>query len=140
MEWAVRQHGVLTFRLVQVLSGHGCFGKYLHVVARRETTPGCHHCDCSEDSAQHTLESCPAWAEQRRDLAGVIGEDLSLSAVARAMVGGDRAWTAVANFCENVILQKEAAERAREDSLLWDPIRRRRAGRRRRAHMRLMPP
>ncbi|CAH2106967.1 unnamed protein product [Euphydryas editha] len=114
-EWTVRQYSSL--------SGHGCFGKYLHVVARRETTPDCHHSDCCEDSAQHTRDtsvSCPAWAEQRRDLAAVIGEDLSPPAVARALVGGNRAWTAVAIFCENVISQKEAAERARKDLLFSD--------------------
>ncbi|CAH2092090.1 unnamed protein product [Euphydryas editha] len=53
----VESTAALTFRLVQVLSG--LLGKYLYVVTRRETTPGCQHCNCSEDSAQHTLESCP---------------------------------------------------------------------------------
>lgn len=132
-EWAVRQHGTLSFRLVQVLTGHGCFGKYLHTVARREVSPMCHHCGCGEDSAQHTLEQCPAWEVQRRELTAVIGNDLALPAVVMAM-GNARSWEAVASFCEEVILQKEAAERTREDSLLADPLRRRRAGRRRRAY------
>ncbi|CAH2227082.1 jg25023, partial [Pararge aegeria aegeria] len=33
--WLKRRHGALTYRLVQVLTGHGCFGKYLHGIARR---------------------------------------------------------------------------------------------------------
>ncbi|CAB3230287.1 unnamed protein product [Arctia plantaginis] len=139
-EWAGRQHGTLSFRLTQVLSGHGCFGKYLYSVARRESSPACHHCDCSEDSAQHTLAVCPAWATQRRALTAVIGADLSLPAVIRSMAGSDSCFTAVATFCEEVISQKEAAEKAREDDLHSDLIRRRRTGRRRRAHLRLMPP
>lgn len=37
-----RKREPLTFRLVQVLTGHGFFSKYLHRVERREMTPSCH--------------------------------------------------------------------------------------------------
>lgn len=40
-EWLVRQHGVLPFRLMQILTEDGCFWKYM---IRREETPWCHHC------------------------------------------------------------------------------------------------
>lgn len=139
-EWVRRRHGTMSFRLVQVLSGHGCFGKYLHKVARREVTPVCHQCGCSEDTALHTLEHCPAWVVQRRALAAAIGADLSLPAVTKAMVDSRGAWEAVASFCEDVISQKEAAERLREEDSLADAIRRKRTGRRRRRHGDLMPP
>ena len=36
LEWVDRRHGGLTYRLVQIITGHGCFGEYLHRVARRE--------------------------------------------------------------------------------------------------------
>ena len=49
----------LTYRVTQVLTGHGCFGKYLHRI-RKEATARCHHCHVSVDSAQHTLEFCSA--------------------------------------------------------------------------------
>jgi hypothetical protein len=52
-----------------------------------------------------------------------------------AMVGNERAWKAVASFCEAVMSQKEAAEREREEDALATPLRRRREGRRRRAHV-----
>ncbi|KAJ0174432.1 hypothetical protein K1T71_009540 [Dendrolimus kikuchii] len=97
-----------------VLSGHGCFGRYLCRIGR-EATSGCHHCDTGdEDTALHTLQECPAWAEQRRDLVAVTGLDLSLPAVVRTMVGSNTGWTAVSSFCEHVILAKEEAERERE--------------------------
>ncbi|XP_063834030.1 uncharacterized protein LOC135083223 [Ostrinia nubilalis] len=32
-----RPHGFLTFRLAQVLTGHGCFGSYLHRIGREES-------------------------------------------------------------------------------------------------------
>lgn len=138
-EWLERRHGALTFRLTQVLSGHGCFGKYLCRIGR-EPTPGCHHCSCLDDTAQHTLEECPAWAVQRRDLVAAVGaaDTLSLPDMIQSMVGSESAWDAVASFCEEVMLAKEAAEREREDTTSL-PIRSRRTGRRR-AQNDLRPP
>nr|XP_032519012.1 uncharacterized protein LOC116771300 [Danaus plexippus plexippus] len=86
-EWLERRYGVLTFRLTQVLSGHGCFGRYLFRI-RREETPGCRHCDDQpEDTVEHTVAECPAWAEHRRVLRVAIGGgDLSRAALVQAMV------------------------------------------------------
>ncbi|XP_048002107.1 uncharacterized protein LOC125238727 [Leguminivora glycinivorella] len=139
-DWLEREWGSLTFRLVQVLTGHGCFGSYLHRFARREVTAECHQCRCDEDTAQHTLEECPAWAGQRRDLVAVVGDDLSLPAVVKAMVANERSWKAVLFFCEDVMSQKEAAEREREADPASHPIRRKHTGARRRAYAHLLPP
>ena len=49
----------LTYRVTHVLTGHGCFGEYLHRIGK-EATAHSHHCDASVDSAQYTLEYCPA--------------------------------------------------------------------------------
>ena len=117
-----------------MLSGHGCFGKYLCQVAGREPTAVCHHCvGCDEDTARHTLEDCPAWAEQRRVLVAVVGSDLSLPALAAAIAGTETSFNALRSFCEDVISQKEQAERERETISLL-PVRRRRVGSRRRAY------
>lgn len=139
-KWVQRKFGTITFRLVQILSGHGCFGKYLHKIAGKETNSSCHSCGCIEDTAQHTLEVCPAWASERSALRAIIGFDLSLPAVVKAMVSSERSWTAVTSFCESIMSQKEAAERLRENNPLSDACRRRRPGRRRQAYADLMPP
>ncbi|XP_026737499.1 uncharacterized protein LOC113500798 [Trichoplusia ni] len=80
-EWVCRRHGE-----------HGCFSNYL--IARKESTRCCHHCDDSEDNAQHTLEVCSAWAIQRQyriqKLVAVLGGDLSLPSVIASMVGFQR--------------------------------------------------
>ncbi|KAL0852483.1 hypothetical protein ABMA28_000650 [Loxostege sticticalis] len=134
-------HGFLTYRLVQVLTGHGCFGNYLHKIGREES-PSCHECGAAVDTAQHTLAVCPGWEEQRRVLVGAVGQDLSLPSIVNAMLDDERAWKAMASFCETVMSQKEAAEREREDDPSAPPLRRRRRGRRRRAYDRssLAPP
>ncbi|KAL0860240.1 hypothetical protein ABMA27_010547 [Loxostege sticticalis] len=124
-----------------VLTGHGCFGNYLHKIGREES-PSCHECGAAVDSAQHTLAVCPGWEEQRRVLVGAVGQDLSLPSIVNAMLDDERAWKAMASFCETVMSQKEAAEREREDDPSAPPLRRRRRGRRRRAYDRssLAPP
>lgn len=63
---------------------------------------------------QHTLEECPSWEEKRRVLINVIGEDLSLSTIAKKMVESEEVWEAVVSFCVKAMTQKEKAERARE--------------------------
>lgn len=49
----------------------------------------------------------------RRDLCSEVGGDLSLPIVITKMLGSERSWKAVASFCEQVMSQKEAAERIR---------------------------
>ncbi|XP_037292216.1 uncharacterized protein LOC119188596 [Manduca sexta] len=115
-QWLDRHHGAPTFRLTQVLTGHGCFGAYLCRIAGKEESAACHHCgNCREDTAQHTLEECPAWTEERSALLAVIGSDLSLPTVVAAMVRSRRSWRAMASFCERAMSQKEAAERIGAD-------------------------
>jgi len=63
-EWIDRAQGEVTFRLTQVLTGHGCFGKYLRQIGRERTT-ACHHCDILCNTAQHTLIA-------RRDASSVV--------------------------------------------------------------------
>lgn len=140
-EWLDRAHGSLSFRLVQVLTGHGCFGKYLCRIAQREPTTECHNCRCDIDTAQHTLEECPAWDDERRTLVAVVGDDLSLPALIKSMLEEETSWDAVSSFCELVMVQKEAAEREREiSSNLLIRSRRVRRRRRRLSDVPLQPP
>ncbi|XP_047998301.1 uncharacterized protein LOC125235758 [Leguminivora glycinivorella] len=125
---------------MQILSGHGCFGRYLHKIAGREPTEECHECGAAVDTAQHTLEDCPVWGPERADLIAIVGPDLSLPAVVKSMVDSERSWQAMQIFCEEVMQQKEMAERAREIAPMADQRRRKRARRRRVAHDRRLPP
>lgn len=138
--WVDRKEGVLTFHLTQVLSGHGCFGNFLCRIGR-EQSAACHQCGAATDTAEHTLATCQEWEQPRQVLRAAIGPDLSLEAVANAMVSSTRSWDAVVSFCDTVIRRKEEAERERDP--LADPLadanRRRRTGRRRRLYGQLHP-
>ncbi|XP_041977427.1 uncharacterized protein LOC121731828 [Aricia agestis] len=127
-EWLGRKNGALSFRLTQVLTGHGCFGRYLCEIAGREETTRCHHCGEDRDTAAHTLTACPSWILQRAALTAAIGQDISLPTMVRAMLRSELEWKAVENFAEEVIAAKEEAEREREREAL-DPRRRRRTRR-----------
>ncbi|XP_041977486.1 uncharacterized protein LOC121731877 [Aricia agestis] len=119
-EWVDRDSGALSYRLTQVLTGHGCFGQYL---ARREQNTACHHCSDDRDTAQHTLLVCPAWIRQREALQATIRPDITLPAIVRAMLDSEHYWRAVEAFAEVVMSSKEEAERRREAEAL-DPQRR----------------
>ncbi|XP_071572270.1 uncharacterized protein [Temnothorax nylanderi] len=116
-EWVegVKQRFV-AFHAVQVITGHGCFGDYLHRIGK-ERTARCHYCPVAVDTAQHTLKICPRWEEERRVLRAAIGQDLSLSAVIATVVrpgdAGREAWRKFASFCDKVMSRKEADERVR---------------------------
>uniref|UniRef100_A0A2H1V8B9 SFRICE_038226 n=1 Tax=Spodoptera frugiperda TaxID=7108 RepID=A0A2H1V8B9_SPOFR len=112
------RHGVLTYRLTQVLTGHGSFGRFLFLIGREETA-GCHLCeDRPEDTVEHTMAVCSAWAEHRQVLRDVVSDgDLSRPALVQAMVRSEREWDAVSSFCEAVMLAKEEAGRPSRETL-----------------------
>lgn len=109
----IKRRDCITYRLTQILTGHGCFGEYLNRIGR-EPTASCHHCGGERDSAQHTLGECPAWSAERQILFDRIGQDLSLPNIIAAMLADETTWQEVVEFCEAVLLQKETAERERE--------------------------
>lgn len=113
IEWTTRGHGMLTFHMSQILTGHGCLNSYLHRI-RKVDSPMCAHCDLAEDDAQHTLEFCSEWAEQRAMLRAAIGEDLRLPRVVAQILESKENWMEFSRFCGNVLARKEEAERLRQ--------------------------
>ncbi|XP_033361895.1 uncharacterized protein LOC117240128 [Bombus vosnesenskii] len=99
--------------MTQVLTGHGVFGEFLKKIGW-EATDICHHCGEGRDTAQHTLELCPAWELPRYTLRHAIGEILTPSAIVEAIMRGAQEYEAVRLFCERVMLAKERAERERK--------------------------
>jgi len=122
--WMTRPWGAVTFRITQLLTGHGCFGTFLERIGKADTAI-CPFCEMVDDSPDHTISGCPEWREERAALVDVIGPDLSLSGIIGAMCGSKEGWLAFSAFAEKVMRSKEDAERAREAMLLspgtYDP-------------------
>lgn len=110
-EWTDARIG-LSFRMTQILTGHGCFGRYLHRIGK-ENTNKCWHCNSQNDTARHTLSHCPAWNRERVELRGEIGVDLSWEAIIRNL-RREKGRKAIYQFCEKVMTKKEVAERNRQ--------------------------
>lgn len=96
-QWSSRPWGGLVFHATQIIIGHGCFGHYLCYIGS-EPNSDCHHCGSRDDTAQHTLKFCPAWAEQRVVLVVAIGDDLSFSAIIVATLASEKSWKAFYSF------------------------------------------
>ena len=73
--WYYRRHGELSFHTSQMLTGHGCFQKYLYDIKKTES-PLCLYCKKDEDTAEHTFMECTHWEKQREETNLKIGKDL----------------------------------------------------------------
>jgi len=113
-EWMVRGWGGISFHMTQLLTGHGCFGKYLYRIGKEES-PSCWHCSGECDSSEHTLEWCPAWGVQRAEMreAILIGPEISLPTLVGRICTDKTAWAAFVRFASRVMTAKEDAERVR---------------------------
>ncbi|XP_018350294.1 PREDICTED: uncharacterized protein LOC108753310 [Trachymyrmex septentrionalis] len=115
--WMTRAHGGLTYRMTQIIVGHGCFEAYLHGI-RKSESPICRHCRAAMDNGVHTLLHCPSWDAERGNLFVALGLDLDLdrdyARMIEAIMDSSVTWTVFARFCEVVMRAKEEAKRDRE--------------------------
>lgn len=79
--WFNRQHpGELNYRTIQLITGHGSFANFLYRIGKANT-PICSYCKNSVDNAQHTLQECPEWDNERNILKNQMGENLEIRIV-----------------------------------------------------------
>jgi len=76
----------LTYRMTQVLSGHGCFQYYLNRMGRA-ASPLCIQCGNAVDTAEHTVLECPYWDGYRTELAERFGGRLTVSTLSKIVCG-----------------------------------------------------
>lgn len=111
--WLNRAHGNISFRLTQLLTGHGVFYAYLHRIEKANTAI-CPHCGLESDTAEHTLTTCAEWTPDRQELVGALGispHELTIPMLVRKMSSSKTHWTAVQKFAEKVMFAKEEQER-----------------------------
>ncbi|CAL1672347.1 unnamed protein product [Lasius platythorax] len=112
-EWLSRRFGNVSFRFTQMITGHGCFGHYLHRMRKRDS-PACLHCSCLDDTVLHTIYECPAWMDQRTELwlsLSEEGNEMDLGTVVRTILESQVKWHAFSLFANSVISGKEVRER-----------------------------
>ncbi|KAL4083919.1 hypothetical protein QTP88_029235 [Uroleucon formosanum] len=111
--WCARSHGLVTnFHLTQFLSGHGCFGQYLHRF-RKSDNPRCVDCRAPTDDAEHAFFECDRWWRRRMELKATINGPFTPETVVGKMMESRSNWTAVERFVKEVLTKREAEERER---------------------------
>lgn len=111
--WMDRLHGCISFRISQLLTGHGLFYAYLYRIGKVET-PICPLCGVEEDTTEHMLITCPRWEIERGRLQEEIGLELHLSRIIEQILESEDKWKAFHTFAESTMTQKEEDERCRE--------------------------
>jgi len=112
-QWMERDYGYLTYRITQLLTGHGCFYSYLFRIGKVES-PLCPFCEVEPDTTEHTVQTCSAWSNERQKLIDEIGPDLQLAKIVEKICTSKEKWKALHLFAEEVLLKKEEDERERE--------------------------
>ncbi|XP_067215695.1 uncharacterized protein [Linepithema humile] len=113
IDWISRNHGWVTFHVAQIFTNHGCLNEF-HCRINKIEAPLCLQCFSANDNAQHTLEFCEAWNEERDILKNVIGDRLDLPSVVVAILKDVGKWKAFSKFCSIVMSRKEADKRERQ--------------------------
>lgn len=111
--WNKRNFGNLDFHLSQLLSGHGCFGQYLH---RFGKLPEAKCVDCGEtiDDVEHALFRCDRWWINRRELEYNIGGTLEPDTIVQMMLRCKENWEYVRKYVHVVLSTREEEERTRQ--------------------------
>ncbi|XP_029675608.1 uncharacterized protein LOC115243072 [Formica exsecta] len=120
--WLSRRSGSMSFHITQIMTGHGCFAKFLHRIGRRENS-SCDFCGEEVDDVYHIIRDCPAWDPERIRLKRKLGlaRDFTLGDVIEAITGSGERWAAFSAFAEKAA--DKAAAMARDGGCAAEDIR-----------------
>nr|CAH7715473.1 unnamed protein product [Callosobruchus chinensis] len=102
--WIGRSHGEVDFFTTQMLSGHGCFGAYLHRFGIRDG-PECIYCG-EEDDARHTFFDCRRWDPDRSSVQESINVTLTPENVVEQMLASESKWNSIAGLARKILTTK----------------------------------
>lgn len=92
---------VLSFRVTQILTGHGYFNTYLYKIGATNTAE-CAECGAREDTVQHVVAECLRFTLRRNAFQTVTGTNLSPVSIIGALLDSADTRNAVKSFCEEV--------------------------------------
>lgn len=114
-DWMARSFGELTFHVSQILTGHGCFSKFLYKIGRRANSM-CDLCGEEIDDVLHVLRECPVWDPERMRMRRVLGIErrFNMSDIVDSILESREKWFSFSAFVEKAMRDKEEEERKRE--------------------------
>ena len=102
LEWTKRRHGLKTFHLTQVLTGHGCFRSYLKRIGVYESVE-CPTCPETDEDVGHVLFVCPSFLEERERFRALWEGLLTPEGFGRFLLSSQRGWDAVIGLATEVM-------------------------------------
>lgn len=112
--WMSRNHGQVSYHLTQFLSGHGCFGSYLHRFKLLDSD-NCAQCGHSPDDPEHAILRCDAWENWRRQTCAELGiEELCVENFIPLMMASKGNWQGMMNLVTKIMSTRELEERRRQ--------------------------
>lgn len=101
--WLARKAGQVTYHLSQVLSGHGCFGSYLHRFHLLESD-ACAQCGHVPDDPEHAIFECDAWAIWRYQTCSELKvEELRADNFIQLMISSPEGWKLIAKLVTKIM-------------------------------------
>ena len=112
-DWTSRKHGLVSFHLTQILTGHGCFRSYLKRIGVYQTAdcPACPGCD---EDVNHVLFHCPRFEEERERFQATWESPLSPEGIGRCLLDSQGGWDAVTGLATSIV-EKLSSIRRREE-------------------------
>ncbi|XP_062556584.1 uncharacterized protein LOC134221409 [Armigeres subalbatus] len=120
--WEHRKHGEVNFYLMQFLSGHGCFRKYLHRFGHAES-PLCPACPNCEETPEHVIFDCPRFRAERSWISTVSTRSINPDNIVQEMCENENTWNMVNRAVTQIMLSLQ--RKWREDQRALDSERRR---------------
>ena len=111
--WINRRHGEVNFHLTQVLTGHGCFRRYLHRFGHARS-PACPECEGVEETAEHVVFDCPRYERPRYDMLLACGRDTNPDNLVRRMCRDVNIWNAVNTAVTQIVSDLQRQWRAEQ--------------------------
>lgn len=117
--WMSRKSGQVTYHLTQVLSGHGCFGSYLHRFHLLDSDEWA-QCDHTPDDPEHAIFMCDAWANWRYQTCGELDvEELRADNFIELMISSMERWKSIARLITRIMSTREEEERRCQRQPRW---------------------
>ena len=113
-KWINRGHGETNYYLTQLLSGHGCFGAYLHRFKHTDN-PECPACKGLQEDVEHIFFQCPRFEKTRKELSDILGQRPTPENLTGLMLVSEEKWNAVSHTAAEVLKELRRLERVRNE-------------------------
>ncbi|XP_064214106.1 uncharacterized protein LOC135266775 [Tribolium castaneum] len=114
--WLDRKQGHTDFYLTQALTGHGCFGTYLHRIGKT-ADERCWFCGEDRDDPEHTLFLCERFDGERLEYMKKTLTWPNAEEFVEVMLSSEENWASTSQLVRNIIRTKEREELRREGRL-----------------------